>query len=100
MHLLTVKIDGKDIDISEKERTRLAISYSSSEINKLDVIKNAVSLTMTIPATRPNKKALGFPEDVNSGSALDQTVKKTIVIEYGVGEPQGSPTCLFVFLVT
>ena len=81
MERLKISINDTQIDISEDERSKVAISYSIGDINELGARDSSKSKTLTIPATPNNKLLFGFSEDINSANTFDQTEKPTAEIE-------------------
>lgn len=69
-------IDEQEIELADPENLRLTISYAIQDINNLGKNTGSVSKTSSISGTASNKNALGFPEDIGSLDALDQTVQK------------------------
>lgn len=76
-----VIIGGSEVDLYNQEELKTSFNYSISNINNLDVRKNSFSTTIKVPATNNNRITLGFPEDWNTASAVNQTVKPDAYVE-------------------
>ena len=76
-------IGGEQVDLFDRDKLRLALTYSIADINKIDTRSSGTSKTITLPATDNNNKIFGFGTDVNSSDALDQNERRTAHIEVG-----------------
>ncbi len=76
-------IGGEQVDLFDRDKLRLALTYSIADINKIESRSSGTSKTITLPATHNNNKIFGFGTDVNSSGALDQNERRTAHIEVG-----------------
>lgn len=76
-------IGGEQVDLFDRDKLRLALTYSIADINKIDTRSSGTSKTITLPATHNNNKIFSFGIDVNSSDALDQNERRTAHIEVG-----------------
>lgn len=76
-------IGGEQVDLFDRDKLRLALTYSIADINKIESRSSGTSKTITLPATHNNNKIFGFGIDVNSSDALDQNKRRTAHIEVG-----------------
>jgi len=76
-----ILIDGKEVDISNQQRLRLALTYTITDIQNIDVRNSGFSKTITLPGTKRNDILFGFAFDVNSGNPLTQNTRPNALIE-------------------
>ena len=77
--MIRLLINNQEIDTGDD--LKAAVSYSIADINKIDTAEGSISKTITIPATKSNKQALGYPEEINSVTGLDQTQAPEGILE-------------------
>jgi len=63
------------------DKLGISITYSISEIRKINSRKASLSKTIKLPATDRNKQIFGFAADPNSTTSTDQTVRPEARIE-------------------
>jgi len=76
-------IGGKQVDLFDRDKLRLALTYSIADINKIEARSSGTSKTITLPATDNNNKIFSFGTDINSSDAFDQNERRTAHIEVG-----------------
>ena len=77
MERLKITINNTEVDISNDEISKIALSFSIGDINELGSRDSGKSRTIILPATQKNKILFGFSEDINSANTIDQTEKPT-----------------------
>ncbi len=83
MEDVRLTISGIVIDIADVEKLRLAITKSIAQIQDTSQGDAGFTLTMVVPGTKNNDKALGFGQDINSVKAISQNVRPEAEIEVG-----------------
>lgn len=76
-------IGGEQVDLFDRDKLRLALTYSIADINKIDTRSSGTSKTITVPGTHNNDLIFGFGADINSADALDQNERRAAYIEVG-----------------
>lgn len=76
-------IGGEQVDLFDRDKLRLALTYSIADINNIEARSSGFSKTITAPRTHNNDLIFGFGTDINSADALDQNERRTAHIEVG-----------------
>jgi len=76
-----IYVNEQEIDLFDIDKLGISITYSISEIRKINSRKASLSKTIKLPATDRNKQIFGFAADPNSTTSTDQTVRPEARIE-------------------
>ena len=74
-----VVLNGTQIDIGREEG--ISINYAVSDVRNVDSGRGDYSHTLRIPLSKTNRKVFGFPEQLDSSSAYDNSTKYTATVE-------------------
>lgn len=76
-------IGGEQVDLFDRDKLRLALTYSIADINKIETRSSGFSKTVTVPRSHNNDLIFGFGTDINSSDAYSQNERRAAYIEVG-----------------
>lgn len=80
MYNVSVTINATEAVIDRNESSRLGLKYSVSDIRDVGKTNASRSYTISLPL-EPNKVLFGFPDDIDSSDAYDNTTKYTATVD-------------------